>query len=211
MKATPQEYHYHQRMCVRGDPTAFVELAEELYTSLVQDVRKRAGHTADPILVEESVGQALLDYHDRPESYDPDRKSLQGYLFMAAYRDFQNARAREHRVTERQVLFSDLAFSEREIVESQKRGDSIDRIGDEIEADELWAMIQELFPDPTERGIVELVINRVRSPEPYVQLLHLDDLPADVQLRQVKLVKYRITRRLRRNLTRLLPHAGGEA
>lgn len=213
MKATPQEYDYHQRLCARGsrgDPTAFAELAEKLYASLVQDVRKRAGHAADPILVEEAVGQALLDYHDRPESYDPDRKSLQSYLVMAAYRDFQNARARENRLQERQISLFDPAFSEHDIVESQEQGDDIDTIINEIDAEALWARIDALFPDPTERGVVELIISRVRVPEPYIQLLHLNDLPTDEQHRQVKLVKYRITRRLRRNLMRLLPRAGGE-
>lgn len=208
MKATSQEYHYHQRMCARGDPTAFAELAEELYTSLVQDVCRRAGHQADPIMVEEAVGEALLDYHDKPGSYDPERKSLHSYLVMAAYRDFQNAEARERRVVKHQVSLSDPLFVELDIVGSQEMAGSID--GD-IDAEELWAMIQELFPDPVEQQIVELIASHERSPGPYVQLLHLHDLSPDEQLRQVKRVKYRITRRLRRNLTRRLPHIGGEA
>ena len=53
MQATPQEYQFHQRLCARGDPIAFAELAEWLYDALVQDVRKRAGYQADPVLVEE--------------------------------------------------------------------------------------------------------------------------------------------------------------
>ena len=205
MKATLQEYHYHRRICARGDPTAFAELAEWLYDTLVQDVRKRAGNNADPTFVEEAVGQALLDYHDKPESFDPDRGGLQGYLVMAAYRDFQNARAREQRLTEHQVSIFDPAFRERDIVGSQKRVD------EQMDVEELWAIIDATFPDPTERRIVELIVNHVHAPEPYVQLLHLNDLPADQQLRQVKLVKYRIARRLRRNLTRWLSRTGGEA
>lgn len=208
MKATPQEYHYHQRICVRGDPIAFAELAGELYTSLVQDVRRRAGQQANPILVEEAVGEALLDYHDKPGSYDPERMSLHSYLVMAAYRDFQNAEAREHRVARRQISLSDPLFVELDIVGSQKMAGSIDG---NLDVEELWTMIQELFPDPVEQQIVELIISHERSPGPYVQLLHLHDLSPDEQLRQVKRVKYRITRRLRRNLTRRLPHTGGEA
>lgn len=203
MKATPQEYHFHRRVCARGDPTAFAELAEWLYDPLVQDVHKRAGNHADPIFVEEAVGQALLDYHDKPESYDPNRGSLQGYLVMAAYRDFQNAWARENRLTEHQVSLFDPAFREDDIVGGQEGVD------DQVE--ELWAVIDEIFPDPTERRIVELIVKHVRSPEPYIQLLHISDLPDDEQLRQVQLVKYRIARRLRRNLTRWLSRTRGEA
>ena len=207
MKATLQEYHYHQRICARGDPTAFVELAEELYASLVQDVCRRAGNHADPMLVEEAVGQAMLNYHDKPERYDPERMNLHGYLVMAAYRDFQNAEAREHRVSQHQISLSDPAFLEFDVMRNQVSAVSTGGIA----AEELWAMIEELFSDPTEQQIVELIVNHVHSPEPYVQLLHLQDLPDDEQLRQVRLVKYRITRRLRRNLTRRLPRAGGEA
>ncbi|MHB8598481.1 MAG: sigma-70 family RNA polymerase sigma factor [Ktedonobacteraceae bacterium] len=208
MRATPQEYHYHQRLCARGDPTAFAELAEKLYDSLVQDVRRRAGVYADPMLVEEAVGQALLDYQDKPVRYDPNRMNLHSYLVMAAYRDFQNAEAREHRVAKRQISLADPAFLEFDVMRNQVSTDSAGDMDSDIAAEEIWIMIGELFPDPTEQQIVELIVNHVRSPEPYAQLLHLQGLPADEQLRQVRHVKYRITRRLQRNLARRLPRAG---
>ena len=205
MQATPQEYQFHQRLCARGDPIAFAELAEWLYDALVQDVGKRAGYQADPVLVEEAVGEALLDYHDKPERYDPGRMGLHGYLVMSAYRDFQNAWAREHRVQARQVSVFDPAFQENELAES------LDNLDERLQVEDMWAIIDEAFPDPVERGIVELIVNRVRSPEPYIQLLRLGDLPGDEQIRQAKLAHYRIARRLRRNLTQWLTRTGGEA
>ena len=208
MKATLQEYHYHQRICARGDPIAFAELAEELYDSLVQDVRRRAGSCTDPMLVEEAVGQALLDYYDKPARYDPNRMNLHSYLVMAAYRDFQNAEARENRVVKRQISLADPAFLEFDVMRNQDSADGTGDMDSDISAEEIWTMIEELFPDPTEQQIVELIVNHVRSPEPYAQLLHLHDLSNDEQLRQVRRVKYRITRRLQRNLARRLPRAG---
>ena len=205
MQATPQEYQFHQRLCARGDPIAFAELAEWLYNGLVQDVRKRAGYSADPILVEEAVGQALLDYQDKPERYDPNRMGLQGYLVMSAYRDFQNARAREQRVQVRQISLFDPSLEENEKTES------IENLDAQLDVEELWAIIDETFPEPVERSIVELIINHVRSPEPYIQLLQLEHITGDEQIRQVKLAKYRVARRLRRNLTRWLTRTGGEA
>lgn len=204
MQATLQEYQFHQRLCTRGDPIAFAELAEWLYDSLVQDVRKRAGYQADPVLVEEAVGQALLDYHDMPDRYDPGRMSLQSYLVMSAHRDFQNAWAREHRVQAHQVSLFDPAFQENDAVES---AESLD---EQLDVEELWAIIDETFPDPVERGIVELIVNHEHAPEPYIQLLRLDDLPRDEQIKQAKLAQYRLARRLRRNLTRWLAHTGEE-
>jgi hypothetical protein len=202
MQATSQEYQFHQRLCARADPIAFAELAEWLYDALVQDVRKRAGHQADPILVEEAVGQALLDYHDRPDSYDPCRMSLHGYLAMSAYRDFQNVCARERRVQAHQVSLFDLTLQEDEGV------GSLAHLDDQLRIEELWEVIDEMFPDPVERDIVELIIRHVHEPEPYIHLLRLDELPRDEQIRQAKLAQYRIARRLRRNLTRWLTRTG---
>lgn len=189
MQATPQEYQFHQRLCTRSDPIAFAELADWLYSELVQDVRKRAGYAADPILIEEAVGQALLDYRDKPERYDPHRMDLQGYLVMSAYRDFQNARAREERVQLHQISLFDPSLQEDERLES------LENLNEQLDVEELWAII----------------VSHVRSPEPYIQLLRLEHVTGDEQLRQVRLAKYRVARRLRRNLSRWLAHTEGEA
>lgn len=203
MKATLQEYDFHQRILARDDPIAFAALAELLYSPLVQDVCRRAGTRADLILVEEAVGQALLDYHDAPERYDTGRASLHSYLVMAAYRDFQNAQAKEYRVKEHQISLFDPILQEREVAGNQDMEEIVDS---QLQVEELWQLIDKTFPDPTERRIITLIVNKVRSPEPYAQVLGLAHLPDDEQLRQVRLVKYRITRRLRRRMTQYLPH-----
>jgi DNA-directed RNA polymerase specialized sigma24 family protein len=206
MKATIQEYDFHQRILARDDPIAFAALAEWLYHPLVQDVRKRAGINADPVLVEEAVGEALLNYHDAPEKYDPSRISLRSYLIMSAYRDFQNAWIKENRQTKYQISLFDPAFQKSEIAVSQETAELIEH---ELRVEELWKLIDEIFPDSTERRIVTLILNKVRSPEPYAQALGLSDVSHDDQLRQIRLVKYRITRRLRRRMAQQLYQTGG--
>ena len=203
MKATVEEYDFHQRILARDDPIAFAAFAEMFYDSLLEDVRRRAGSGADPVLVEEAVGEALLDYHDSPERYDPKRARLQSYLSMAAYRDFQNASAKERRVTGHQVSLFDPAFQEQDIVESQETIDS------QLQEEKLWQLIDQVFPDPTERRIVMLILNKTRSPEPYAQALGLCDLPYDERIREVRRVKYRITKRLRRGIAQKLDRIGG--
>ena len=203
MKATAEEYDFHQRILARDDPIAFAAFAESFYDSLLQDVRRRAGSGADPMLVEEAVGEALLDYHDSPERYDPKRACLQSYLSMAAYRDFQNASAKERRVTGHQVSLFDPAFQEQDIVESQETIDS------QLQVEKLWQLIDQVFPDPTERRVVMLILNKTRSPEPYAQMLGLCDLPYDERIREVRRVKYRITKRLRRGIAQKLDRIGG--
>ena len=203
MKATPEEYDFHQRICARDDPIAFAELVEQLYHALLYAVSQRAGAGADSTLIEEAVGEALLDYHDHPLRYDPHLKSLQGYLAMAAYRDFQNAQARENRVRGHQISLYDPDLQERDIA-----GDD-DPALNTFEADEIWRSIEEVFPDAVERQIVELIINREHAIEPYAAILHIAHLPEDERRKQVQLVKYRITRRLRRQMKpRLHPNGG---
>lgn len=158
MKATPQEYDFHQRILARGDRVAFAQLAESLYTPLVQDVQQRAGTNADSMLVEEAVGEALLDYRDAPARYDPGRACLRSYLCMAVYRDFQNAQAKEHRVLAHQISLFDPTLQEQDIVGSQEAAES------QLQVEEMWRLIDEAFPDPTERRIVALIINKIHGP-----------------------------------------------
>lgn len=195
MKATTEELSFHQRILARNDPIAFAELADTLYLSLVQSVCKRAGVHADPALVEEAVGQALLDYHDRPGSYDPERASLLSYLVMAAHRDFLNAVAKEQRVKAHQISLFDLALQGYDIVDEREEVES------HIQAEELLALIDEIFPDAGERRIVTLILNKVQAPAPYARVLGIAHLPVEEQRKQVQLVKNRLTRRLRRRMS----------
>ncbi len=195
MKATGEELSFHRRILARNDPIAFAELADTLYASLVQQVCKRAGVHADQTLVEEAVGQALLDYHDRPGSYNPERASLRSYLVMAAHRDFLNAAAKERRAQAHQVSLFELTSQGRDIVNEREEVES------HAQAGELLAMIDEIFPDAKERRIVTLILNKVQSHTPYVQVLGIAHLPIEEQRKQVQLVKNRLTRRMRRRLS----------
>jgi hypothetical protein len=198
MKATAQEYNFHQRILANDDPVAFAQLAECLYFPLVQDIQQRARSHADPALVEEAAGQALLDYRDAPTRYDPDRASLRSYLAMAAYRDYQNEQAKELRMQAHQISLFDPTLQES--VESLESMELAEIIASKAQAEELWQFIQELFHDPLERRIIALIINRVHAPEPYAQILGIEDVSHEKQIEQIKLVKYRITRRLRRRI-----------
>src|SRR2546422_901630 len=63
--------------------------------------------------------------------------------------------------------------------------------------------------DPTEQRVVMLILNKTRSPEPYAQVLGICHLPYDERIREVRRVKYRITKRLRRGIAQQLDRIGG--
>ena len=201
MKATPEEYAFHQRLLANDDPTASAEVSEWLYPLLVRETYARAcgvgGPAVDRDMVEEAVGNVLLEYIDAPERYDPDRAPLQRYLVMAAYRDFQNLSAKEARRAGSQRYLSVLYTEQgdEDVMDDQQ---DIEQIIGRIHAESLWQMLDEHFPDPTERQLVELIVERVRSIQPYAQLLGLTHLSTDEQREEVKRVKDRLKKRLRR-------------
>ncbi len=204
MRATLEEFAFHQRLLAGNDPIVSAELAEWLYESLVRETYARACAGAaggavwiDPALVEEAVGEALLRYIEAPERYDPERAPLQRYLVMAAYRDFQNMSEKEARRAGPQRYLS-LLVTEQEDQDIADEQQEIDHIIGRIDAERLWQIIEEHFPDPTEQQIVALIVDRVRSVQPYAQLLGLTHLSADEQAAEVRRAKDRIKRRLRR-------------
>lgn len=201
MKATPEEYDFHCRILARNDPTAFATFAEGVYHSLVQRVQRRAGPHADAVLVEEMVGQALLDYHDAPERYDPNRTSLHSYLAIVAHGDVQNAQKKERSASHRLVSLSNLTLQEQDIEDITASPEAIEG---QMREQGLWDTIDTTFPDPLERQVVLLMLNNVRPTRPYARLLGLSELPQLEQRKRVYRIKERIAKRLRRTIAHQL-------
>ncbi len=198
MKSTQEEYAFHERV-LAGDPVAFSQLAEWLYSDLVRETgsraRSRSGGRVDMDLVEESVGQALLEYNDQPQRYDPEQASMRTYLVMAAYRDYLNAISKEWRHTQRQATLTGEGMIDLEIPDGRQE---LEELLTRISAEEWWARVEEGISDPIDRQVMVLVMNGVRATDRYARLLGLQTLPVDEQAREVKKAKDRIAKRLRR-------------
>jgi hypothetical protein len=199
VRCTPEEYAFHQRVLAR-DPVAFSQLAEWLYATLVQDTgrraRSRSGKAVDMTLVEEAVGEALLDYNDAPERYDPEQATLHAYLVMAAYRDFQNAASKERRHTQRQATV--VVGEESLEIDVPDARSELDSLLNRISAEEWWSLVESTFTDPADRQVVIMLANGVRATESYARVLGITELPTEEQAREVKKAKDRLLKRLRR-------------
>src|SRR5690242_20529705 len=101
---------------------------------------------------------------------------------MEAEHDLRNALARERRQTQYQVsLVSSYSVNEElDIIDESQDLDA------HIQGEELREHILGTFTDPVDRGIAELILDRIRSSEPYIDLLKLDGLPRSEQKEQVK-------------------------
>lgn len=194
MKATPEELQFHERILARNDPLVWDQLATWLYPILVQDLRKRVHQGTDPVFVEASVGEAFLDYCRNPELYNPQLNSLRSFLLMAAERDLKNALALERRQTQYQVsLVSSYGTNEEQDIIDESQN-----LEAHIQGEELREYVLTTFTDPVDRSIAELILDGIRSSEPYINLLGLDGLSRSEQVKQVKNHKERIKRHLRR-------------
>jgi hypothetical protein len=87
------------RQCLEGEPTAQARLYELFAAQVCRILATRfpvlqANH---PDWVEDAVADGLTDYLVHPTRYDPDKRSLLGYLVMLAEGDLRNRRNRETR------------------------------------------------------------------------------------------------------------------
>lgn len=193
MKASAEEYHFHYRMLDPEDLTAFAELAEWIYDSLVRKTKERVHSGADETLIEEAVGIALLEYNDAPQRYDPNLTGLLDYLAMAAYRDYLNSVAKEKRRAA--LSLTDERGADLDIVDDTQ---DIDRILQRLEVETLLQAIDAAFSDPTDRQIVALLLDGVRAYHAYAEVLGITHLPRNEQDLLVKRAKDRLLKRLHR-------------
>lgn len=197
MKSTQTEQDFHERV-LAGDPVAFSQLCDWLYAGLVRSTGLRArNHYAyvDPALVEEAVGQALLAYNDQPGAYDPERMPLQAYLAMSAYNDYRNLSSKERRHSARRANITGEDDTELEIADGKQ---DLEALITRISVQEWWPHVRDALNDPHDMQLLVLLVNGVRSTESYARVLGLGELPQDEQAREVKRVKDRIAKRLRR-------------
>jgi hypothetical protein len=147
----------------------------------------RRGLTADAALVEEAAGTAVVDFLKAPDRFDPARRSLEGYLQMAAEGDLRNAIARERRHRDGQIPVELDQLPGKECEDEQPRFE---------EFPELVAVRESL--SEADRAVFDLMRAGVRETAAYVPLVGAGHLSADEQAAEVKRHKERILRRFQR-------------
>jgi len=189
----------HHRL-LDGDLVASADLYELLLDPLVRALRRRWPDSSWAEAVEDAGVDALVQHIRAPERYDPARASLLGWLVWQANADLINIYRSAQRQFERNVE-----------IKSQLRNDSddaeqpFDTVGGSsdrypvLEDSGMWARIRVAFPDRRERELIwRCWVEGERSTEVAAAILGLTDLPTAEQQQQVKIVKDRIKKKLRR-------------
>jgi RNA polymerase sigma-70 factor (ECF subfamily) len=183
----------HERL-LAGEVTAPAELVEGLLELLLHRLTKRYPKLHDPDLLYDSVTDALLSYIKQPTQFNPGKRSLLGFLHMAAEGDLRNALAKDKRRRQKEISLEEVELGgpngnyelEGENSESQLR------------REKLRQELPRLFGDPKDLAMVELIIAGERATETFVEVLELQHLPPDQQRREVKRHKDRLKKRLER-------------
>lgn len=188
---------------LRRDPLAPSDLAvahlEPLVEWLGRAFPRRAFPSMDPDLLRIAATDLILDLAETPERYDPDRGDLPAYLRMAAKGDVLNALKREGRRAGRQVPLEDVELSgwaRNSLVEGPP--DPAEVVAGATRIDpETMTTIRGHFDD-VEWEVVQLMGERERRTSRFALVLGLADWPEIEQRREVKKVKDRLQKRLRR-------------
>jgi len=177
---------------LRSDPTAPARIVEALLEPLLERLRWKWPH-ADPRDLEQQAADSLLRYFDAPWRYDPKRASLLHFLVLDAHGDLINAYNRPRRLEE--IPHEDVALT---AATRNNESDEFSAAQARQEDAAFELLLDGAFPDAAERAVVELLRDGVRANAQYAAALGLSHLPVDRQNQEVKRVKDRIKKKLRR-------------
>jgi RNA polymerase sigma-70 factor, ECF subfamily len=183
----------HERLLAE-DVTAPAELVEGLLEPLTQRLTKKYPKLPDPDLLYDAVTDALMSYIKRPAQFDPTRRTLIGFLVMAAHGDLLNALAKAKRRRQKEIPLEDVELR------GAAGNNEIEAGNPETEPDreKLQQALPKIFGDPKDLAMVELMMSGERTTGAFVEVLKLQHLPVDQQRREVKRHKERLKKRLER-------------
>jgi RNA polymerase sigma-70 factor (ECF subfamily) len=155
----------------------------------------------DQHLLASCADDALLAYLDHPERFDPARSSLLTYLSWLARSRVLNE-LKQKKSTEQQEV---VAVAESETVYGVAAGTDWDesvRLSERETEQRIAAKLRPIITDPTDRQLLELMLEGVRETSAYAAVLGITEQPPDEQRRLVKQHKDRVRKRVRRKLGR---------
>jgi RNA polymerase sigma-70 factor (ECF subfamily) len=183
----------HKRLLTE-DVTAPVELVDVLLGPLLDRLTRKYSKLHDPYLLPDAVTDALMSYIKCPAQFDPGKRSLIGFLFMAAEGDLRNALAKDKRRRHKEIPLEDVELEVAAGNSEIEEGNS----DTESEREKLRQALPRIFGDPKDLAMVELMLSGERTTEAFVNVLELRHLPMDQQRREVKRHKDRLKKRLER-------------
>lgn len=185
----------HQRL-LSGDPMATAEIAEAFLQPLVKSLRKIFPRVNDDHLIQAAVDDSLIYLFKHPAKFDSARGELFIYLLLRAHGYVLNSLRHEKNEENKVVELDDMR--------------AVYNVGDDVEAalisrefqEGVISRLREVFTDPTDLRVLELMIEGERETEAFAEALGVTDRPPEEQRKLVKQTKDRINKTLDRKFGR---------
>lgn len=204
-----QNWQYEQHnLLLAGDPVASSIIANHIYPIMIKYLEYKYPKIDQDIIISAAT-DAMINYLKRPEQYNPQKASLEGYLKMAANGDLKNILKREKDRSRKEILH-DPVLNENDIVElnegsaellSEKVFISLSVLSTpeiELGEKERVEMLAQILSNDVDLRLGLMVINGVRETSHYAEVLSINSLSVPEQRVLVKQHKDRIKKRLKR-------------
>lgn len=195
----PEALRLHQRLLAE-DPIASHDLVEVYLKPLIAWLAKTDPWVPLEVRIE-AAEDALLALIRNPRSYSPERQSLEAYLRMSARGDLRNLLEKERRYQSGRVSWKSVELS-------PDAGKYLGREDDPslpMQLAEQEQSARNSIPEPLRKKLcmtdlrgMELILGKERRSEVFAELYSLLHLPAKDQLRQVKRIKDRLKKIMKR-------------
>ncbi len=192
-RATPEELELHNLLLLKDD-AAFSRICEKYLEQTVRAVRQfnYKIHLTDSSLIDDTVVDSFFKYRENPQQFNPEKKSLAGFLRMNAEGDLKNTWAKRQRAQKKLIAIQD----EDDFGSIAPISHLINQEADAI----LQAELSKLFENEMDIKIANLMLANERKTTVFAEILKISDLPFEDQQKGVKRHKDRIKKALDKRL-----------
>jgi len=175
------------------DPVAQSELFGLFYEPLIDRLKKEFPKVADDDICETAF-QALDNLSKSPQKFDPEKRTLLGYLVMDGKGDLINLLKKRSKERKATILVEDWDAHRNIKTEEERDQELENQVLTLIEA-----KLRDLFVNETDIAVARMIEMGIRDTGEYAKLLGLEDSTPEEQRKIVKQHKDRIKKQLDRN------------
>ena len=178
-------------------PTATSEIAELFMHLLIKSLRGEFKQIGDQHLIDMAVTDALINYFEHPEKFEPSRSSLFTYLRIRAKTYLLNSLGQS--ASAKKVVELDEAGTVHQMADENKPDAETVLVSNAYQA-EIIQQVQKYISDPTDLRIVALMTKGIRETNEYAKVLGITQCPFAEQKKTVKRHKDRIKKIIERKV-----------
>lgn len=189
--------HLHRLLLGQASPVITGRIAEIFLPELLRRLPRIFPTVTDQHLIASCAEDALLEYLERPEKFDPARGSLLTYLRLLARSRLLNELGRKTAAGRQEVVAVEEAETVYEVAGVAEWDEAV-RLSEQETEQQIAAKLLPIVTDQIDRRVLNLMLEGVRETGAYAAVLGITEQPMTEQQRIVKQHKDRIRKLVRR-------------